>query len=368
MWKKQRKILNHSFSQKRIDSYSRVFIDEAESLAYRLSKLVVRRNRDVQNVVLTCFTNTICRTLFDVKYEMDIETHVKELDRLLGNVARRGVRWFSHWSTPTSSVTEEFEKSWSYGKQIGGDIISEKRRQLAEIKELTEVGIDLERTKETFMLDNILERPEFTDQRAMSELLLFIIAGSETSSSTLLFTFIALAIYPDIQERLYEDVVKVCGLDGPVTLEHLSHVEYVERVIKETLRIFAVAPILGRYIQEDLDIGDMVLPKGSTVFLNVIHTHRNAKYWPDPLKFDPDRFLQKNASKIVPFSFIPFSHGFRNCIGHKYAMTSLKITLITIIRKVKIFTAYKTIGEVRVKSHFTLRPMMGWKLWFEARS
>ncbi|VEN34683.1 unnamed protein product, partial [Callosobruchus maculatus] len=157
-------------------------------------------------------------------------------------------------------------------------IISEKRRQLAEIKELTEVGIDLERTKETFMLDNILERPEFTDQRAMSELLLFIIAGSETSSSTLLFTLIALAIYPDIQERLYEEVVKVCGLDGPVTLEHLSHIEYVERVIKESLRIFAVAPILGRYLQEDLNIGNMVLPKGSTVFLNVIHTHRNAKY------------------------------------------------------------------------------------------
>ncbi|CAH2000117.1 unnamed protein product [Acanthoscelides obtectus] len=183
-----------------------------------------------------------------------------------------------------------------------------------------------------------------------------------------MYACLLLAMHPDIQEKLYHDVVSICGLDDPITLEKLPKIDYAERIIKETLRLFPSAPIIGRYTQGDLDIGGRVIPKHSTVYLHIVYTHRDPRFWQEPLTFDPDRFLQENASKIYPFSYIPFSYGSRNCIGLRFAMTSIKIALVNLIRKVKVFTDYKSVEDVKLKAHFLLRPRDGWKLRFEARN
>lgn len=113
--------------------------------------------------------------------------------------------------------------------------------------------------------------------------------------------------------------------------------KYLERVIKEAQRVYPSIPIVGRELYEDLMLqGNYLVPKGTQLCINIFALHHDPKVWPNPHKFDPDRFLPEAIQLRHPYAFIPFSAGPRNCIGQKYAMLAIKVTLSTIMRKYKI--------------------------------
>lgn len=91
--------------------------------------------------------------------------------------------------------------------------------------------------------------------------------------------------------------------------------EYLERVIKETMRLLPPIPFVMRSLEENLNLSCGTFPAGSRVLVPIIMVHRQAEYWPDPLKFDPDRFLEEEVNKRPPCTYIPFSFGIRNCLG-----------------------------------------------------
>jgi cytochrome P450 len=108
-------------------------------------------------------------------------------------------------------------------------------------------------------------------------------------------------------------------------------------------------------------LDDLVLPKGSSVALGFMRVHRDPKYWPDPLKFEPDRFLSTSSTRH-PFTFIPFAGGSRNCIGPKYAMMSMKSLLAMTLRKFKFFTSYDRVEDIKLKANLILRTTNGFNV------
>lgn len=86
-------------------------------------------------------------------------------------------------------------------------------------------------------------------------------------------------------------------------------------MVKEVLRLYPSAPIVSRELNEELEINGVILPPGTSLQLEIYNLHRDPKQFPDPLKFDPDRFLPENNQKRHPFAYLPFSAGARNCIG-----------------------------------------------------
>ncbi|KAG5311951.1 CP4C1 protein, partial [Pseudoatta argentina] len=159
--------------------------------------------------------------------------------------------------------------------------------------------------------------------------------SSDTTATTVHFVIIMMANFSEIQEKAYEELLEIYGTEtpklAPVKYEDLQHMHYLDCIIKETLRLFPTIPIIGRKLTEDLKMGEFVLPKGADVLISFIRMHRNEKYWPNPLMFNPDRFLQEKTNSI-PYYYMPFSDGPRNCIGLKYAMISMKVILATLIR------------------------------------
>lgn len=101
--------------------------------------------------------------------------------------------------------------------------------------------------------------------------------------------------------------------------------------------------------------GDYLVPKGITVALSILLAHRDPKIWPDPLKFDPDRFLPENSKGRNTYAFVPFSAGPRNCIGQRFALLEAKIVLTAILRKWRV-KSVKTIDTIRFESTLILRP------------
>lgn len=96
----------------------------------------------------------------------------------------------------------------------------------------------------------------------------------------------------------------------------LGNLKYMERVIKEGLRLYPSANTIGKCTDKDIHTNDgYIIPKGSSAILMIYDIHRDEKHWPEPEKFDPDRFLPENSVKRHPFAYLPFSAGPRNCIG-----------------------------------------------------
>ncbi|KAL1508985.1 hypothetical protein ABEB36_003796 [Hypothenemus hampei] len=213
-------------------------------------------------------------------------------------------------------------------------------------------------TNNTILLDLILDincDSEDRDKDIFEELSFFAAAAADTTGHTFVFCCILLGMHPDLQNKLYEEVTTVLGDSSEITESQLNQLFYTEAVLKESQRLLPPVPFFGRYITEDIDIGTKVIPKGSNFIVSALHIHRSPEYWKDPLKFDPTRFLPENASKIIPYSFIPFSEGPRNCIGERIAMIQLKITLAHIIRRFRIESKHKSLDEFEFISTVTMK-------------
>ncbi|CAH1131232.1 unnamed protein product [Ceutorhynchus assimilis] len=180
--------------------------------------------------------------------------------------------------------------------------------------------------------------------------------ATDTTGHTLAFCFTLLGMFPDIQRKVYEEVMEVVG-DHTIQEANIQNLRYTEAVVSEVLRILPTIPLYGRYCEEDIDIGTKVVPKGANVFISAFHIQRNPDYWEDPLKFDPTRFLPENMSKIIPGSYLPFSAGPRNCIGQGMATILMKITVANIVKNFEITSKHKSIKEFKLESCISMKTL-----------
>ncbi|ORY97299.1 cytochrome P450 [Syncephalastrum racemosum] len=172
-----------------------------------------------------------------------------------------------------------------------------------------------------------------------NETILFLIAGSETTSNTIGFVMIRLLQEPAVFSRLRHDIDQVPLKEGQVIFEHehLKNIPYLDAVINETMRLDSIAASsLDRKATEDTLLGGRVfVPKGTTVLLNLMHAQTNEAYWPQAKAFIPERWLDDNKEHIVsadPDAFYPFSLGSRNCIGRNFAMQEMRLAIATLIK------------------------------------
>lgn len=170
-----------------------------------------------------------------------------------------------------------------------------------------------------------------------------------------------MAKFPDIQKKVYEESSTTLGIDAkkPTTISDLNNLNYLELVVKETLRLYPSVPLYGRHMFADLKIGDVVLPKDTTVVVAPYFLGRNPEVFPDPLKFDPERFnVETNNEKNNPYSYVPFSAGPRNCIGQKFAMYEMKSVVSKIVRNFELAFPENP-AELVLSNELVLRPVNG---------
>ncbi|MGW2231858.1 cytochrome P450 [Streptomyces formicae] len=166
-----------------------------------------------------------------------------------------------------------------------------------------------------------------THEQLTSEILAMIIAGYETSSNSISWIFYQLAAHPDIQRRVQEEVDGV--LDGRVpTFDDLPNLSYTRRVIDETLRLFTPAWQTMRHAVDEDVIDGYRIPKGTDVYLNLFTFHRHPEFWPDPTRFDPERFTPEEVAKRPRGVYQPFGSGPRYCLGKQFALTELHIITV----------------------------------------
>ncbi|KAI4462849.1 cytochrome p450 [Holotrichia oblita] len=153
---------------------------------------------------------------------------------------------------------------------------------------------------------------------------LFFLAGFETSATTMTFMFFELARNQDIQDKLREEINDVLlKFDNQISYEAVMSMTYLEMVMFETLRMYPALPFLNRICVKDYQLpnSDIVIEKGTKILFPTLGFHYDPEYFPEPNKFNPERFSDENRAYIQPYSYIPFGEGPRNCIGELILLT-----------------------------------------------
>ncbi len=173
-----------------------------------------------------------------------------------------------------------------------------------------------------------------TDDEICHELVLFMLAGHDTTSTTLTYALWSLGHHPDIQDRVRAEVAALG--DRPLTPEDVSALGYTVRVLHEALRLCPPAAGTMRSLTRDIDVDGYRVEAGTVAFVSFYSMHRDPALWDDPLRFDPDRFTPERSQGRSRWQYLPFGGGPRSCVGDHFAMLEATLALATIIRAAEI--------------------------------
>ncbi|PNF30179.1 putative cytochrome P450 6a13 [Cryptotermes secundus] len=200
----------------------------------------------------------------------------------------------------------------------------------------------------------------------------FFLAGFETSSTTMTFCLYELSVNPDIQERLRTEVDTVLEKhDGKLSYEAVQEMSYLDKVVSETLRKYPPVTTLDRECSKPYKIPetDIVLDKGTRVVIPVIGLHHDPKYYPDPDRFDPERFSEEEKQKRHHYVYLPFGEGPRICIGMRFGLMQTKVGLVSLLSEYQFSVSKKTpVPLVFDAKSFILAPVGGMWLQIKNRS
>ncbi|XP_053679513.1 probable cytochrome P450 9f2 [Anopheles nili] len=170
-----------------------------------------------------------------------------------------------------------------------------------------------------------------TELEMVAQCLIFFLAGFDTVSTCLTFLAYELTVNREVQDRLYEEIRATSESlgGGPLTYDAVQGMQYMDMVVSEALRMWPPAPSTDRlcvrdYVVDDGDRLKFTMDKGTSVFIPISGLHHDPQYFPNPSKFDPERFSEANREKINPSTYLPFGIGPRNCIGSRFALMEVK--------------------------------------------
>ncbi|XP_054023824.1 thromboxane-A synthase [Dryobates pubescens] len=206
-----------------------------------------------------------------------------------------------------------------------------------------------------------------TEDEIAGQAFLFLIAGYETTTSTLSFATYLLATNPECQEKVLQEVDEFSAKHMVPDYQNIQELPYLDMVIAETLRMYPPAFRFTREAAKDCVVLGQRIPAGAVVEVAVGHLHQNPEFWPEPEKFIPERFTEEARKEQHPFAYLPFGAGPRGCIGMKMGLLETKITLLRVLQKFQFKTCPETEIPLQLKSKATLGPKNGVYIMLESR-
>ncbi|XP_061718282.1 cytochrome P450 6B5-like [Cydia pomonella] len=195
---------------------------------------------------------------------------------------------------------------------------------------------------------------EITEDLMAAQALVFYSGGLETSAITMTYMLYHLALNPEIQERVATEIEEVLERhSGEITYDALNNLVYLDRVFHETLRLHPVAESIVRVAAANYKVPgtDVTLERGYTAVVSTLSLQNDKKYWPDPLKFDPDRFSPEKVANRHPGVYLPFGIGPRNCIAIRFAKMQVRGVMAKLLSKFRVEPTEDTRRELRFNTY-----------------
>jgi cytochrome P450 len=204
-----------------------------------------------------------------------------------------------------------------------------------------------------------------SDLQLRNEAMTIFLAGHETTANALTWTWYLLSLHPEVEARLHQEIDSVLG-DRLASAADFARLRYTEMVFAESMRLYPPAWVLGRRAIREYAVNDYVLPPRSIVLMSPIVMHHDPRYYPEPERFDPERWTPEAREARPKFSYFPFGGGPRVCIGEGFAWMEGVLLLATLAQRYRLLLAPNQLVETRPS--ITLRPRRRIKMILESRS
>nr|CAH0100172.1 unnamed protein product [Daphnia galeata] len=255
---------------------------------------------------------------------------------------------YPNFLTSLGSIAERLfiTKELKFFFQLLENILKERSQSQEKFNDFIEMADEAisEFTKEIDGKTVPMWPREEIDEILMGQSTFFMLAGFDTTATTLTNTCFQLARNPDIQEKLYESIVAQMEDYDEVCHEMVQNFPYLEMVINEVLRFYPPLLRVDRQCTKDYsyDNGRIKIKKGQLVTVPAFALHHMEEYYPDPEKFNPERWSPENKINRNPYSFMAFGMGPRNCVGLRFAMEEMKIAICTMVQKFRFYPIDET--------------------------
>jgi cytochrome P450 len=347
--RRQRRLIQPLFHRERIDGYAGAFVDLAAAAAARWRDGDVRDlHRDMSDLTLAI----VARTVFDVELDAEIVRIIRGAVEHSQNTLRRST---SAWGRVLDRLPVPSTRRWNASaREMGAGLA----KMIASRRAAGVPGTDL--------LSLLLAaRDEETgepmpDALVRDEALTLLLAGHETTANALAWALHLLAEHPREQQRVRDELT---GLGRQPTAADLPRLRYTGAVVHETMRLYPPAWTILRHLATERPVGGYRLPAGSTLMVSPWVVHRDPRWWPEPDRFRPARWL---STGVPPhrYAYFPFGGGPRQCIGNDFALMEATLVLATVLRAWRVGSVPGT-PPVRPLPLVTLRPRHG--VWLMLR-
>ncbi|MGA5498416.1 cytochrome P450 [Streptomyces cinereoruber] len=340
---RQRRLVQPLFTRRRVDGYAAAIAAEVATLTGEWRDAGAE-SVDVLQEMARLALRAVARILFGTDVDAAVRIVERSFPELGAYVLRRGFSPLNvprHWPTPGNRRAATVHRALY---EVCDRIIAERRssgRASDEGDDLLTLLIGAESAE-----DGSFDATELREQ-----VLVFLLAGHETTATSLGFALHLLALHPEERKRAQEEVDRVLAGRTPGAAD-LDALPYVTRVLKEAMRLFPAAPAIGRRAVAATEIGGVAIPAGADVVVVPWVTHRHPDYWEDAERFDPDRFTPEAEAARPRYAWFPFGGGPRACIGQHFSMLESVIALAMILQRYD-FEAVDT--EVPLTSAITLQ-------------
>nr|WCC58137.1 cytochrome P450 [Pharsalia antennata] len=346
-WQTRRKILTPAFHFSILQQFISVFTTETDNLVKELRKMChqpyINVVPHISQFTLSAINETSMGTKLNLEKEEDRSycTATHQVGKLVMQRLMRPWLYFNKlyylFTLPGYREKGLVKILHTFTNKVIKERLDKFETFKVPINE-NEEGFNYSKNKKLAMLDLLLNAKirdgSIDDKGIQDEVNTFMFEGHDTTSMAICFSLMLLANHKDIQELILQEINSVLpDSDVQPTYNDLQELKFMERCIKECLRIYPSVPFIGRVLEEEVKTSSgFILPKGTMTQIHIYDILRDQKIWPDPEKFDPDRFLPENCQDRHPFAYVPFSAGPRNCIGQRFALLEIKVALCGILR------------------------------------
>ena len=347
----QRQVAQPAFHRQRIPDYAKTMVDEAARMreGWRAGE-----QRDIAIDMMHLTLNVVAKTLFATDLGEEVKELASAINRIMGLynflVLLPAAEWLVHVRPPGLAA---FVRARKRIDAVVYRMIEAHRKRHADSGSLLDM-----------MLAASPDRSAESEQSLRDQVITIFLAGYETVANALAWTWYLLSQNPECERKFHREI------DGELqgrlpTYEDIPRLRYVEMVMAESMRLYPPAWAMGRYALRDFALGEYLLPAKTTVLMSQFVMHRDARFFPDPLRFDPQRFTAEAKAGRTRFSYFPFGAGFRQCIGESFAWMEGVLLLATIGQRWKLSLVPG--HRVEPEPLITLRPKYGMRMVVEGR-
>ncbi|MET9627328.1 cytochrome P450 [Lentzea sp. NPDC006480] len=329
---RQRRMMQPAFHRDRIAGYANTMVRATQELVDGWRPGEVRRiEEDMQSLAVTI----VGKALFSTEIG---DRAVDEARRSIFVIIKNGiVRSLSPGFVEKLPIpaNREFDAAIARMRAIVQEVIASWRAD----------GTDQGDLLSMLMLARDEAGEPMTDQQVFDEVITLLSAGIETTALALAWIFHEIAAGPEVEQRVLTELDEVLA-GRPVTIDDVPKLPYVGQVANEVLRKYPLW-LLMRRVAEEVDLGGVRLAPGTELIISPHAMHHNPEHFPDPERFDPDRWTPERARQLPKGAFVPFGGGIHQCIGNHFALTEIVIAVAT------VFSRYRLVPDRPVRTKFT---------------